>query len=123
MKDGAGLGDAYGATLERIKAQGGEKTKLAMATLMWVCHAERPLQVDELRHALAVEIGETDFDSENAPSIGALLAVFSRVRGPRRARRGDCQEPWTGRDGKMRSTPVLETSGRPSLWRTAGPTR
>ena len=73
MKDGAGLEDAYGATLERIKAQGGEKTKLAMATLMWVCHAERPLQVDELRHALAVEIGATDFDSENAPSIGALL--------------------------------------------------
>ena len=73
MKDGVGLGDAYGATLERIKAQGGEKTKLAMATLMWVCHAERPLQVDELRHALAVEIGEADFDGENAPSIGALL--------------------------------------------------
>ena len=73
MGDGVGLGDAYGATLERIRAQGGEKTKLAMATLMWVCHAERPLQVDELRHALGVEIGATDFDSENAPSIGALL--------------------------------------------------
>ena len=74
VKYGAGLGDAYGATMERIKAQGGEKTKLAMATLSWICHAERPLQVDELRHALAVEIGATDFDSENAPSIGALLS-------------------------------------------------
>jgi len=73
VKDGAGLGDAYGATLERIRAQVGEKTQLAMATLMWICHAERPLQVDELRHALAVEIGATDFDGENAPSIGALL--------------------------------------------------
>ena len=51
------------------------------------------------------------------------LSVFSTVRGPRRARRGDCQEPWTGRDGKTRSTPVPETSGRPSLWRTAGPAR
>ena len=30
-----------------------------------------------------------------------LLAVFATVRGPRRAWRGDCQEPWTGRDGKM----------------------
>jgi len=73
VKDGVGLGDAYDATLERIKAQGGEKTKLAMATLMWICHAERPLQVDELRQALAVEIGVTDFDSENAPSTAALL--------------------------------------------------
>ena len=74
VKDGAGLGDAYGATLKRIKAQGGEKTKLAMATLMWICYAERPLLVDELRHALAVEIGSTDFDSDNAPSISALLS-------------------------------------------------
>jgi len=73
VKDKTGLGEAYGATLERIKAQGGGKTKLAMATLMWICHAERALQVDELRHALAVEIGSTVFDSENAPSIGVLL--------------------------------------------------
>ena len=73
VKDGAGLGGAYGSTLERIRTQGGEKTKLAMATLMWICHAERPLQVDELRHALAVEIGSTEFDSENAPSIAALI--------------------------------------------------
>ena len=72
-KDGAGLGDAYGTTLERIKAQGEEKAKLAMATLTWICHSERPLQVDELCHALAVEIGEADLDPENVPSIGTLL--------------------------------------------------
>ena len=47
--------------------------RLAMATLTWICHSERPLQVNELCHALAVEIGETDFDSENVPSIDTLL--------------------------------------------------
>jgi len=73
IKDGVGLGDAYGATLGRIKAQGEEKAKLAMATLTWICHAERPLQVDELCHALVVEIGVADFDLENVPSIGTLL--------------------------------------------------
>ena len=73
MKDGAGLGDAYGATLERIKAQDEEKAGLAMAALTWICHSERPLQVDELCHALAVEIGATNFDPENVPSIGTLL--------------------------------------------------
>src|SRR5437588_7812867 len=52
---GVGLGDAYGATLERIKAQGEEKSELAMTTLMWICYSERPLRVDELCHALAVE--------------------------------------------------------------------
>ena len=73
IKGGAGLGDAYGVTLERIQSQDEEKTQLAMATLTWVCHSERPLQVDELCHALAVEIGATDFDPENIPSIGTLL--------------------------------------------------
>ena len=73
IKGGAGLGDVYDATLHMIKAQDEEKEKLAMAALTWACHSDRPLQVDELCHALAVEIGETDFDSENVPSIGALL--------------------------------------------------
>ena len=73
IKDGVGLGDAYGATLERIKAQDEERAILAMAALMWICYSERPLQVDELCQALAVEIGETDFDPENIPSIGTVL--------------------------------------------------
>ena len=41
--------------------------------------------------------------------------MFSTVRGPRRAQRGDCQESWTGRDGKRRSFLVRETSGRRAL--------
>ena len=45
-----------------------------MAVLMWVSHAERPLKVDELRHALAVEIGSADLNTDNLPSIGTLLA-------------------------------------------------
>jgi len=73
IKDGVGLGDAYGATLERINVQDEEKVKLAMDSLTWVCHSERPLQVDELCNALAVEIGETDFDPENVPLIATLL--------------------------------------------------
>jgi len=73
IKDGVGLGDAYDATLERIKAQDEEKATLAISALTWVCHSERPLLVDELCHALGVEIGEKDFDPENVPSMGALL--------------------------------------------------
>jgi len=73
IKDGVGLGDAYGATLERIKAQDEEKAKLGITVLTWICHSEQPLQVDELCHALAVEIGATDFDPKNVPWIGTLL--------------------------------------------------
>jgi len=75
VKDGTGLGEAYGATLERIKAQGGGKTKLAMAALMWICHAERALQVDELRHALAVEIGSTCAFQKYPDARAEVLAV------------------------------------------------
>ena len=49
-------------------------------------------------------------------------AVFSTVRGPGGAPRGDCQEPRTGRDGKLKSVPSALRAGRPSLGRTAGPT-
>ena len=74
MGDGLGLGDAYCATIERIKAQGGGKGRLGMEALMWVSHAERPLMVDELCHALAVELGSTNFNAENVPSISTLIS-------------------------------------------------
>ena len=44
-----------------------------MAALMWISHAERPLQADELCHALAVELGSTDFNTGNVPSISTLV--------------------------------------------------
>ena len=74
MTDGLGLGDAYDATLSRIKGQGGERSRLGMAALMWISHAERPLKPDELCHALAVEIGSPNFNIDNVPSIGTLLS-------------------------------------------------
>ena len=74
MTDGSGLGNAYGATLDRIKGQGGERSRLGMATLMWISHAERPLKPDDLCHALGVEIGSPNLNTDNVPSIGTLIA-------------------------------------------------
>jgi len=74
MTKGKGLGDAYDATLSRIKAQSGSRSKLGMEVLMWVSHAERPLQADELCHALGVEQESTDLDIWNIPTIKTLLA-------------------------------------------------
>ena len=72
--DGLGLESAYAETLGRIKAQGGAKARLGMAALMWISHSKRPLKADELCHALAVEIGSPDLNTEDVPSIGTLLA-------------------------------------------------
>ena len=70
----SGLADVYGVTIERIKVQGRGNWQLAMNVLMWVSHAERPLMVDELCYALAVELGSTNFNSENVPSMSTLIS-------------------------------------------------
>ena len=71
--DGLGFGDIYCATIERIKAHGGDKSRLGMGALMWICHAERPLRADELCCALATELGSTDLNAGNIPSIRTLV--------------------------------------------------
>ena len=45
-----------------------------MAAIMWISHSERPLKANELCHALAVEIGSPNLNTENVPSIGTVLA-------------------------------------------------
>ena len=74
ITEGLDLKRVYGATIERIKDQGGEKARLGMAALMWISHSERPLQLDELLHAITVEIGSTDLDEKKIPSVETLLS-------------------------------------------------
>ena len=73
MTKGEGLGDAYAATISRIKAQQRSRSKLGVKVLMWMSHSERPLHVDELCHALGVEEGFTDSNIRNIPPIETLL--------------------------------------------------
>jgi len=41
-KGGRGLGNAYAATISRIKAQQRSRSKLGMEVLVWILHSERP---------------------------------------------------------------------------------
>ena len=68
-RNGLSLGEVYGVTIVRINAQGGDKSGLGVAALMLIGHAERPLQVGELYHVLAVGLGSPDFDEGNIPLI------------------------------------------------------
>ena len=74
MTKGEGLGDAYMATLSRVKSQQRSRSKLGMEALMWVSHSERPLHVNELCHALGVEEESTNLNIRNIPAIETLLA-------------------------------------------------
>ena len=72
MENGLDLGGAYEGTLERIKAQSGEKA-LGMAALMWISHSRRPLKVDEICHSIAIRAGSNDLNSDDVPAISVLL--------------------------------------------------
>jgi len=74
MTDGSGLGGDYGATIAWIKTQDEEKSRLGMAALIWISHAQRQLKADELCHALAVELGFTDFNICNIPWVLTLVS-------------------------------------------------
>jgi len=74
MTRGDGLGDAYTATVTRLKGQKGNKSILGLKVLMWVLYSERPLRTEELCHALAVEMGSTDLDPKNVPMLRTLLS-------------------------------------------------
>ena len=74
MTDGLGLDDAYHTTLGRIREQKGNKAKIGIEALMWISHSQRLLKAPELCHALAVEVGTTDLNIHNIPSIRTLLS-------------------------------------------------
>ena len=65
MTKGLGLQNAYNTTLDRIRLQGGGKSKLRMESLMLISRYERPLRSEELCHAMRVELGEEDLKVHN----------------------------------------------------------
>ncbi|KAF5630756.1 purine and uridine phosphorylase [Fusarium tjaetaba] len=53
---------AYEIAMERVRGQLQGHKDLAMQVLSWITCAKRPLTVEELRHALAVEVGTDEVD-------------------------------------------------------------
>jgi len=70
---GVDLEGVYAQTLQRIREQKGDRSRLGMEVLMWISHAERPLTIDELRHAVAIQLGSKDLDPENICPPDAVL--------------------------------------------------
>ena len=67
-------------TLQRIREQKGDQSRLGMEVLMWISHAERPLTIGELRYSLAVETGWMDLNVENiCPQAMVLRSCLGLV--------------------------------------------
>ena len=70
-----GLNSTYDEAIERINAQHPDQAALARKIICWVFHAFQPLTMPELQHALAVETGDSNLDTDNIPEEGLLLSV------------------------------------------------
>ena len=69
------LNDTYDDALSRINKQNKDEKELAERILSWISYAFRPLNITELRHALAVIPGEDHFDEANMPDEEDLPSV------------------------------------------------
>ena len=59
------LNQAFENTVRRIEDEPRNRREVALRSLMWVLRARRPLRVSELRHALAIQVGESQLDNDN----------------------------------------------------------
>ncbi|KFY30094.1 hypothetical protein V493_02139 [Pseudogymnoascus sp. VKM F-4281 (FW-2241)] len=66
---------AYNDAMERIDGQLAGEKQLAEQVLSWITCAKRPLTTSELEHALAIELGELQFDKENLSPIEDMVSV------------------------------------------------
>ena len=71
--NGVDLDSLYGQTLEMMREQKGDVAGLGMKVLMWVSHAGRPLRINELCHALAVDPEASHLYTKDIPSQEAVL--------------------------------------------------
>ncbi|KAL8668528.1 MAG: hypothetical protein Q9168_006848 [Polycauliona sp. 1 TL-2023] len=69
------LDEAYNSALDRIQGQLPGDTALAKNVLSWITYARRPLSTLELSHALAVNIGDSELDTDNIPEVEDMISV------------------------------------------------
>ncbi len=73
------LDRTYDDVLQRIRVQNPDNAVLALKVLSWVHHGARPLGTRDLRHALAVEPGDSQFDEDGIPDIDLVLSVCAGI--------------------------------------------
>ena len=66
---------AYSDAMARIEGQLSDEEALAKEALSWITCAKRPLTTTELQHALAIKVGQAEFDEGNKPDIEDIVSV------------------------------------------------
>src|SRR5262245_20552931 len=71
----SGINETYDVAIKRIEDQPEEDSQLAKRALAYIFCARRPLNVEELRHALAVQAEDTELDETAFVDTEILLNV------------------------------------------------
>ncbi|KAF5633561.1 ankyrin protein [Fusarium sp. NRRL 25303] len=66
---------AYETAMERIMSQSPSHRDLAKQVIAWTVCAMRPLTIEELRHALAVEVDKAELNRDALPETSIILRV------------------------------------------------
>jgi Ankyrin repeats (3 copies) len=73
------LDQAYEKVMERIAYQEPGFKELAWRVLQWITCAKRPLTILEIRHALAIEKGDSGLDENNLPDIRDMIPACAGI--------------------------------------------
>jgi ankyrin repeat protein len=71
------LDETYKNAMFRIKGQVEEQSQLALKALSWISKAVRPLKLDEIHHALAVEPGDQELDPDGIDNDKTFLVSIT----------------------------------------------
>ncbi|PCG94078.1 Hypothetical protein PENO1_080360 [Penicillium occitanis (nom. inval.)] len=70
------LSHAYGEAIKRIRSQRDGFRRLAEDTLLWLTCTKRLLTILELRHALAVQPGNSEFDENDLEDANVITSIL-----------------------------------------------
>lgn len=65
---------AYKDAMIRIESQIPDQVEMAKQALSWITCAKRPLTTAELQHALAIEVGTSEFDIDSVPQLEDIVS-------------------------------------------------
>ena len=69
------LDELYDEAVQRIDFQNQDDKLLALKALRWVAYTYRPLRFRMLQQALAIEVGQVDFDEDSMDPIGLIIDI------------------------------------------------
>ncbi|TFA98055.1 Ankyrin-3 [Trichoderma ghanense] len=73
------LDEAYDKSMERIQQLKGDLPRDAVLIISWIVKAKRQMKIKELQEALAVEVGASELDKDNIPTVDHIIQACASL--------------------------------------------